>query len=446
MTMTLEIISQLPTEKRGFLSFSVIWFGQTISLTGSGLTAFGLGIWVYQRSGQVTSFALTQFFFVLPLLLLSPLAGALVDRWDYRRVMAISDSGAALSSLAIALLLAMGHLQIWHIYLAVAINAGFSAFQQPAYTALTTLLIPKTQLGRTSGMIQAGLALSDILAPALAGFLVLVIGLSGVILIDFATFIFAVLALMAVPIPAREAAPEGKHLRQWHPIALLRESGDGWKFIATRPGLVGLLVFFAIANFASGVISALLVPMLLTFTTADIVGAVISTAGGGMLAGSLVLSVWGGPVRRVKGLLGFEFLKGLGILFMGLQPLAWLVAAAASTAHFSIPIVNGLNQAIWQTGTPQELQGRVFALRQMLARAMVPLAFLLAGPLADRVFEPLMAHPQGLSRALEGTIGFGPGRGMGLTFILMGGTIMLACVSGMLYPPIRNVENEQTLK
>ena len=426
------------SQRRSFQIFSLIWFGQMVSLVGSGLTTFGLGIWVYQHTGQVTTFALTLFFTALPVLLLSPLAGVLVDRWDYRSVMVACDTGAALSSLAVALLLAIGKLQVWHIYIAVAFNAGFSTFQQPAYTALTSQLVPKSQLGRAGGMLQSGSAVSDILSPLLAGALVVTIGLSGIILIDFATFIFAVITLLSVRISSCVSTAETRNPFRRGSGCLLTESARGWRFITARSGLVGLLIFSAIANFSSGVISALLVPMLLTFATANVVGTVISIAGGGMLAGSLILSLWGGPVKRIKGVLGFTFLKGLGILFIGLRPQVYLVIVAASVAHFALPISNALNQAIWQVSVPQELQGRVFALRQMLARSMVPVAFLLAGPLADRVFEPMMAHPHGILTAL----GSGPGRGMGLIFLLMGTVIMLVSVSGMFSARLQTVENE----
>jgi len=159
-----------------------------------------------------------------------------------------------------------------------------------------------------------------------------------------------------------------------------------------------------------------------------------------MLTGSLVMSLWGGPKRRILGVLGFDLMKGLGIIIMGLRPSVWLVAAGAAWAHFSIPFVNASNQAIWQAKVPAHVQGRVFATRQMIARAAMPLAFLIAGPLADALFEPLMRDGSALAESLGLVIGSGPGRGIGLIFILMGGVIMLASVIGFLVPCIRQVE------
>ena len=147
------------TAPRGMLTFSTIWFGQLISTIGSGLTAFALGVWVYQREQSVTLFALTLLAATLPNVLLSPIAGALADRWNRRTVMILSDVGAGLSTLSIALLFFSGQLQTWHVYVAVAANAAFNSLQWPAYSAATTMLVPKEHLGRAGGMVQIGEAI-----------------------------------------------------------------------------------------------------------------------------------------------------------------------------------------------------------------------------------------------------------------------------------------------
>ncbi len=419
----------------GFRTFILVWFGQTISLIGSGLTAFSLGLWVYDHTGAVTPFAINTLSAVLPMILLSPLAGVVVDRLDRRSVMLISDLGAGLSTLAVALLLAGGNLEVWHVFLATAVNASFNAFQLPAYLAATSQLVPDQHLTRAGGMMQIASAVSDILAPTLAGLLIVTIQISGVILIDVATFLFAVTTLAFVRFPdyrKSEAEPS-------KPI--LKEMGAGWAYIRQHRGLVGLLVLSIFAYFAIGMIGALLVPMLRTYTTASTLGLIISIAGGGMLVGSLVMSAWGGPKRRVNGVLIFEFVKGIGLVLIGLRPTALIAAIGAATAHFSMPVVNAANQAIWQSKAPAEIQGRVFAARQMIARAAMPIALILAGPLADTVFEPLMADGGQLAGLLGPVFGVGTGRGMGLLFSLMGVLLMLVSILGSLFPAIREVDD-----
>ena len=153
----------------GFRTFLLIWFGQLISLTGTGLTGFALGVWVYQRTGSVTQFALIALATTLPGILFSPIAGALVDRWDRRWAMFLSDAGASVCTLSMCLLLFAGRLQVWEIYIAMSISSTITAFQWPAYSAATTLLVPKEHLGRASGMVQIADAVAQIGSPVIAG-------------------------------------------------------------------------------------------------------------------------------------------------------------------------------------------------------------------------------------------------------------------------------------
>jgi DHA3 family macrolide efflux protein-like MFS transporter len=423
---------------RGMRIFIIIWLGQLVSLVGSGLTSFALGLWVYERTGSVTQFALISLFAVVPGVVLSPLAGALADRWDRRWVMILSDTGAGLSTLMMALLFFAGQVQVWHICLAVGASATFGAFQYPAYAASITLLVSKRNLGRANGMVQFGQAASEILAPALAGILVLTVQVQGVLLIDFVTFIFAVTTLLLVRLPK----PEATAASQIGQGSLLREAVYGWTYIAAQRGLLGLLVFFAVVNFLWGILGVTITPMILGFASADVLGVIISVAGGGMLVGGLVMSAWGGPSRRINNVIVFELLSGLCFMLIGLRPLAWLVALGAFCAHVTIAIVYGSNQAIWQSKVPPGVQGRVLAVQRMIATSTRPMAYLVAGPLADKVFEPLVAPTGPLAGSIGQIVGVGPGRGIGLLFLIMGVLKVAASLGSYLYSPIRRVEDE----
>ena len=419
-------------------TFLIIWLGQSLSLVGSGLTSFALGVWVFQRSGSTTQFALIGMFAVLPRVLLSPLAGALADRWDRRRVMILSDTGAGLSTLVVVLLLLTGRLEVWQIYLCTMASAAFGAIQWPAYTAVIALLIPKENLGRANGLVQLGQACAEILAPTAAGALLPAIRLEGVILIDLATFLFAVLTLAVTRLPQ----PEDGDGDPVHTASLREDMVVGWRYIKLRPGLRGLLGFFAVVNFIWGMVGALIAPMILGFTSSRDLGAILSIAGGGLLVGSLVMSIWGGPQRRIRGVLQFDALSGLFFMLIGLRPSFWMVAAGAFGAHLTIAVVFGSNQAIWQSKVAPAVQGRVFAAQQMLIRATAPLAYVLAGPLADRVFDPLLAPRGSLVAVLGAVVGVGPGRGIGLLFLVMGMVKVLVTLAGWSYPRIRLIEDE----
>jgi MFS family permease len=358
--------------------------------------------------------------------------------------MIVADAGAGLCTLLVALLLFAGGLQLWQIYLLTAITAAFGTVQWPAYAATTTLLVSKENLGRANGMVQFGQAASEVLAPMIAGALVGIIQLQGVILIDVVTFAFAIVTLLLVRFPKARASAKGVRPSDGERTRVLawRDLTFGWTYITSRPGLLGLLLFSAVVSFIWGMVGALIVPMILGWSSSEVLGVIISVAGAGMLVGSLLMSMWGGPRRRINGVLNFEILSGLFFVLIGMQPSFWWTAAGVFGAHLTIAIIYGSNQAIWQSKVAPDVQGRVFAMQQMVTRAAAPLAYLLAGPLADNVFEPLLATNGPLAGSLGPIFGTGAGRGIGLLFVLLGVVKVVVSLVGRLYPHIRNVEDE----
>src|SRR2546421_3791728 len=254
------------TSRRHTVTFVTVWVGQLITLTGSGLTSFALGVWVYQRTGSATQFALIFLFTWLPTILISPFAGVLVDRWDRRWAMILSESGGGLSILFIALLLYAGRLEIWHIYLATAASSVFRAFSWPAYMATITLMIPKQHLGRASGLVQTADATGRTLSPLLAGVLFTIIQIQGVIMLDVVSFVFALLTLLIVRFPRPEPLAEAEVEKG----SMLREAIYGWNYITARPGLLGLLIYFALLNFCVTIVEVLLTPLILSFASPPI--------------------------------------------------------------------------------------------------------------------------------------------------------------------------------
>jgi MFS transporter, DHA3 family, macrolide efflux protein len=287
-------------------------------------------------------------------------------------------------------------------------------------------------------MVQLAEAAAQILAPMLAGALIGLIDVQGVILIDFATFLFALTTLLIVRIPKPARTAEGAAGKG----SLLREAAYGWRYIRARQGLLGLLLFFAATNFYFGIASVLFTPLVLSFTTPAVLGVLMSVIGVGLLAGSLTMSAWGGPKRRINGIIGFSMLQGLAMYLAGAPPQVALIAPSVFVVFFSSPIINGCSQAIWMSKTPPDVQGRVFAVRRMIAWSTMPLSYIIAGPLADKVFEPLMAEGGLLASSIGQIIGVGAGRGVGLLFIVLSTLTALTALVGFLYPPLRNVEGD----
>lgn len=426
------------TSRKGITTFLIIWAGQCVSILGSALTNFGIGVWIYDTTHQATSFALSMLFFSVPGVLLSPVAGALTDRWDRRTAMLISNIGAGISSLFLVLLALSGTVNLWAIYTAMAVNSAFSTLMWPAMTASTSLLVPKEHLGRANGLLQGAEAGSMLVAPVVGALLYVAYGLKALVILDVASFIVAIGTLLAVRIPRPERVSTA---REGEKESMLKEIGFGFRYIKERPGLLGLLLFFFGINLIGGIGGVLWTPMLLTLFNKQILGNSESIMGIGALLGTLFMAAWGGPKRRVYGLVGFAGASGLVMLVMGFPPNWVLYAVGGAVFMFGMPIVNACSQAIWQVKVEPGIQGRVFSVRRMIAWCSSPIAALLAGPLADRFFTPGMM-PHGRLAPYFGFIGTGPGAGMRLMLIFAGLGVTAIAIVTILNPRVRRVEIE----
>lgn len=437
--MTAEEKASKKPGSQSMRTFYIIWFGQLISTLGSGLTGFALSVYVYEQTRSTTAFAITILMFTLPGVFFSPIAGALVDRFPRRWMMILSDSGAGLTTLAVLLLILGGRLEIWHIYVITFFASLFNTFQWPAQSAATTMLVPQEQLGRAGGMVQIGDAISQLIAPGVAGALFVTSGMQSIILIDFITFIFAVGTLLIVRIPEPVRSAEEQAARR----SIMRNIRFGLDYIRQRPGLFYLLMYFAAINFFFSMVNPLFVPMILELGTPADAGLVGSVIGAGMLVGTLVMSAWGGPKRRVYGVLGSGIWMSATLILMGAQPSVNLIAIVGFVMMLALPIMGASSQALWQSKTDPDVQGRVFSVRRMLAQFTVPIAILLSGPLTDRVFRPLMEVGGALENTFIGqTIGVGPGRGVALFFVVVGILQILATFVALSNRRLRRVDLE----
>jgi len=423
------------TGMRGFIA---IWLGQFTSLLGSAMTNFALTIWAWEKTGTATALALTGLAFVLPNILLFPVAGALVDRWNRKLVMMLSDLAAGIGTIAIFLLYSSNTLEIWHLYIIFTFMGLFQSFQFPAYSAAVSTMLDKKQYGRASGMLSLARNTSNIFAPVAAGVLLGIIGVGGILLFDITSFIVAISSLMFVSIPQPLVSEEGKSKP-----SLLEDSLFGFKYILARRGLLGLQLVFFFVNFTASLCFPLLPPMILSQTGSDTVllGSVQSAFGAGGVLGGLILSAWGGPKKKVHGVLAGMALSSLfGFTLLGLAGTIYLWVAGAFVMMVFNPIINGSNQAIWQSKVPPEMQGRVFSARAFIALMSQPVAMAITGPLADGFLLPGMMEDGLLAPYFGWLIGVGPGEGISLLFLIMGLTGSVVGFSGYIFKQVRNVE------
>lgn len=422
----------------GMFGFTLVWIGQVISLLGTNMTGFGLTIWAYEKTGSATALALVGFFYITPMLVFSPLAGAIVDRSNRKFMMIISDLFSGLTSIFILFMYFSGNLEIWHLYLTGFIQGAFQTFQWPAYSSAITTMIPKEQYGRANGMMGLADSASGVLGPLAAGALLGFIGLSGILTIDIITFVIAIGALLIVHVPQPKITEEGKKGQG----SLWKESIYGFRYILERPGLLGLQLVFLFGNFFYSIPFSILSPMVLASTQNNELSlASVNSAGAiGGVVGGLVMSAWGGPKRRVHGVLTGWILSSLaGILLgVGRELPIWILASFIGA--FFGAIVNASNQAIWQAKVAPDVQGRVFAVRRFIAWFVNPVAMLIAGPLADYVFEPAMREGGALTTSLGWVSGIGAGRGMAFIFVICSLMALLTSTTAYFFRQVRLVE------
>ena len=425
---------------RRFIALST---GLLVSILGSAFTGLAMGAWVFQHTGSATQYGITLLINLLPGVLFGPVAGALVDRWNRRAILMVSEAVSALTVLGLALLYGAGMLQPWHIFIVVGIQSLVRSMQMPALSAVVVLLAPKEQVGRANGLIMLAQALGNTAGFAAGGVLLVAIQLNGVLLVDFSTFLVNIVVLLFVPIPRPPRSAAGAAVAGQ---GLLAEIRTGWRVFGARRALIALLLLTAALNLTLGAADAMLTPLVLSFASAAVLGLVVASMGVGAVLGSGALAVWGGPRRRVTGLAGFALPLGLFLCLGAVRPSVPLILIAALGFTFCYTIVDGTNRNILQLEIEPDVQGRVFASYNVLSGAALAVAYLVTGPLADNIFEPLMRANGRLAGSVGSVIGTGPGRGMALLVLITGLVMLLTAVIAYVQPSLRALPDRPTGK
>jgi MFS transporter, DHA3 family, macrolide efflux protein len=423
----------------GLTGFTIVFVGQLISVIATQMTDFAITLWIYKQTSSAMALGLGQVFYMVPFLIITPLAGALVDRYNRKLMMMISDIGAGMAMIAILVIQASGQLQIWHLYVALVLIGLVGAFQWPAYSAAITTMVSKEQYGRANGMMSLIDAGPGVVAPLLAGVLIVFIKLTGILFIDVVTYGIAILSLAVVFVPQPVRTEEGQKAKG----NLWKESIFGFKYIFARPSLIGLLTVFLFGNLFFGIAGTLLAPIILARSgnNSVMMGTVQSAGAIAAVLGAVALSAWGGFKRRIHGVvLGYVLSALFGITLFGFGRDLTVWIPTMMLWNVFVPLINGSSQGIWQSKVAQDVQGRVFASRRLIAMLTEPIAPLIAGSLADYVLEPAMKAQTELSHLFGPWFGTGPGAGMGLLISLCGLGGVMSGLIGYIFPTIRNLE------
>lgn len=416
-------------------TFYTLILTQVFSLIGSRISGLAISIYVFNQTGDATPLTLVSFFFILPQVLASGFAGALADRWDRRYVMMLSDAGQAAGTVLLLLSFLSGDFQLWHLYGITLLQSIAGVFQGPAFQTSVTLLVPDDKRDSANAIQQITGPVAGIIAPAIAGVVYALVGVVGAIFIDLATFLVAVMVVFLSHIPRPEQSVEGRTMRG----SIWKESFDGFRYLWSRQTLFWIMVYSALINFLVAGVIALETPYLLARTEDEaVLGILLAVLNLGGLAGGIVMSIWGGTRPRIHTIMLAIIIAGVFLAGVGLARTPVALGITLFLFMFPLPFSNAAAFSMLQAKVPPDLQGRVFAAIGQMSMAMMPLAFLLVGPLADNVFEPAVGG--------EGWAVFAPlvgnefGAGMGLLLFLGGALTALLSLIVYAIPSIRHLE------
>jgi DHA3 family macrolide efflux protein-like MFS transporter len=423
----------------GMFGFGIVWLGQIVSVLATNMSGFALTIWAFEKTRSATVLGLVQLSFTLPFLLVSPFAGAMVDRYNRKLMMMVSDLGAVLATTGILVLNAVGHLEIWHMCVASAVFGLSGTFQWPAYMAAISTMVPKEQYGRANGLMSLIDSGPAVFSPMLAGILLPVIDLTGILIIDVVTFFLAIGALLIVQVPQPILTEEGQAGKG----SLINEATFGFKYIFARRSLISLLLVILCLNLTGGLSQSLFAPMILlrTENNSASLGSIQSAFAVGGVVGGLIVSAWGGFKKRIRGMLiGWSLYAFFGLILFGLGRNLSIWIPVAFLASINFPLTQSASNAIWQAKVAPDVQGRVFASRRLIAWLTDPIMPVVSGLMADYVMEPAMNSNTSLAHNFGWLVGITPGSGMALMFIISGLLYLSVTAAAWFIPVVRNVE------
>jgi MFS family permease len=417
-------------QNKSFQRFLIVWFGQLLSMVGSGLTGFALGVYAFERTEMATNAALVTLLSFLPSILLRPVGGILADRFDRRLMMIIGDLGSAAGIVFILLFMMFGEPKLWHIYVGVTLSSIFVGIQSPAYKASATDLLTEDQYSKGSGLVQLAESSRFLLSPFLAGLIMYYFSIESVLIIDIATFLLAVLTVFVIK---KQMKPERREEERGH---WLKELQDGWQAIVTNRGVLLLILMISLVTFFLGFLQTLIGPMVLFFTDAKTLGTIQSVCAVGMLISSLLLGVFSVGHRYVDILVVGLIVAGIAFCLLGTTTNIYFITGAGFLFLAALPFVNMSCDVLVRTNIPNEKQGRVWGIVGILSQLGFIVAYGISGPLADHVFNPMLEEGGLLASSVGQFIGTGPGRGIGFMFVVCG---ILVVISALFISRIQSI-------
>ena len=413
---------KMATSKNNFSKFLVLWSGELISAIGGGISAFGLGVYVFNMTGKASDTALVTLLAFLPCLLLSAPAGVLADRYDRRLMMILGDSLSALGLVYILICMLIGQGTLTQICIGVTISSVFSSLLEPSYKATVTDLLTKDEYSKASGLVQAAGSARYLISPAIAGALLVYYDIKLLLIIDICTFFVTVVATLIV---RSNLASKVEQKRE----SFLREFKIGWKALNARKGVMTLVVITSVITLFIGFIQVLSTPMMLGFTTSGVLGAVETISASGILVASVAIGFLSLKSKLVRILSASLFCAGIFMMLFGFRENVYIICIAGFLFFAMLPFGNTCLDVLIRSNIDNEFQGRAWGLIGMISQIGYVISYAISGVLADKVFTPLLVKNGLLASSIGKIIGTGQGRGTGFLIIVAG---MFLCISAII--------------
>jgi len=419
---------------KSFKKFMLLWTGELVSAVGSGLTSFGLSVYVFAQTGKASAVALVTLLAFMPSILLSAAAGVLADRYDRRLLMVMGDSLSAVGVAFILICMLCGKVELWQICAGVTISSVFSSLLEPAYKATVTDLLSEEQYTKASGLVQAAGSARYLISPVIAGFLLAVSDIKLLLIIDICTFFVTVISTLVV----RNGLETKKYKRA---KSFVREFKEGWGAVNEKRGVLVLVIMTSAITFSIGFIQTLSTPTILAFSDSSALGTVLTISASGMLAASVIIGII--PIKGgyVKMLSASLFCSGIFMAVFGMRESIVLICVSGFLFFSMLPFANASLDFLIRTNIENDLQGRAWGLIGVISQLGYVAAYALSGVLADYVFTPLLLD----GGALAGSMGkiFGTGGGRGTGFLIFAAGALLCAASAILchLKSIKKLEN-----
>jgi MFS family permease len=406
-----------------FKKFLIIWLGELISNIGSGMTAFGIGVYVWQLTHSAVDVSMVETAALLPMIILCPAAGVLADRFDRRLLMILGDTVAAFGLIVMLVLMKTGHIQVWQICLCVGFDSAFVALLDPSYKATITDLLTEDEYAKASGMVSIASSSKFLISPIIGGLILASSGVEMILIVDILTFVVTVVAIFAVRKSLMAKSQVNKEMN------FFKDLKEGWLIILESKGVLQLVILVSVLMFYMGFIQVLSKPMILSFTSEKTTGILQTVVACGMMVSSIMIGSGTLKKKYVNVMVASFIVSGITMAGFGATTSIPVIIISGFLFFASLPYATTSIDVLIRKSIDNEKQGRAWGLISLISQLGYVIAYVLAGVLADYVFNPALVEGGVLADTVGKIIGTGEARGIGFLIILAGlGLIITALI------------------